>query len=804
MAKTRHNNLFDTIDDVISHAKDHGIVHLYSQDESFSGRYITINDQKCYHFGTTGYLGLEQDDRLKKAAIEAIVRYGTQFPLSKTYISHTCYQELEELLFQMYDLPVIVTKNSTLAHISVLPSLVKDNDAVILDHQVHASAQNASQLLKPRGIPVDMIRHNNLNMLEDRIKFLSQRHQCIYYVVDGVYSMFGDVTPIHELLRLVEKYPNFYIYVDDVHGMSWAGEHGTGYIKSQVPQLHPNMILVSTISKTFGASGGTVIIPNPEVMRKIKNFGGPLTFSAQLEPASVGAAIASAKIHLSKEIYTLQSELMNKIEYCNSLIKKTDLPLVEANNCPVFFIGTGQPSTGYNLTKRMMQEGFFVNLGVFPAVPIKNTGIRFTISRHNQLEDIKNLIDAFSYHYPKALEDEGRSNNEVRKAFSLPLVPEKTEVSAHAADNFDVLLYDTIAEIDPTFWNRYLGGNGIFDHQCLTLLEKSFSDNPEQENNWQFKYLVIMDQNKPLLVTFMTVSLWKDDLLSPYDVSKRIEEARKENKYHLTSKVLAMGSLITEGQHLYLDRNNPRWGQGIERLLQELSRLQEVNECTMTVLRDFNESDQELRSLLLSQGYFKIAMPETCHINSLNFNDPAEFLASLSANSRKHVKREVLRFQDQLEVSFEDNLNKMEIEAFNELYRQVADHNFDLNTFYYPERLFHELQLAPGWKFIVIRKKVDDRQGEPIAISANYLNADNIMTGVFLGMNYQCLESHKIYKQVLYQTIMLGREWRADKVYLGFSAAIDKRKFGASLIPKCAYVQAKDNYKLELLENMRN
>src|SRR5690606_28064654 len=144
---------------------------------------------------------------------------------------------------------------------------------------------------------------------------------------------------------------------------------------------------------------------------KIKTFGGPLTFSAQLEPASVAAAIASADIHLSPEIYTLQQELLERINFFNAELDKTNLPLIKRNDSPVFYIGTGMPITGYNFVNRLMSEGFFVNLGIFPAVPIKNTGVRITVSRHNEKEEIKALVEAMAYHYPKALAATFSSND---------------------------------------------------------------------------------------------------------------------------------------------------------------------------------------------------------------------------------------------------------------------------------------------------------------------------------------------------------------------------------------------------------
>src|SRR5690606_33136912 len=146
--------------------------------------------------------------------------------------------------------------------------------------------------------------------------------------------------------------PKLHLYFDDVHGMSWAGKNGTGYVMSVLNKIPNNCLVFGTLSKSFGAGGAVLACPNVKLRDKIKNFGGPLTFSAQLDPASVAAATASAKIHLSNEIYELQTDLKVRIEHFNALLKETTLPLVDANKSPVFYIGTGIPETGYNFVKR--------------------------------------------------------------------------------------------------------------------------------------------------------------------------------------------------------------------------------------------------------------------------------------------------------------------------------------------------------------------------------------------------------------------------------------------------------------------
>ena len=302
MAKIKHHNFLNTVHEVFTDAKQAGVLHLYAGGASFSGRTIRVGGKDMFHFGTTGYLGLEQDVRLKEAAKEAIDKYGTQFPLSKSYISNPLYEALESSIGEMYGHPIIITKNSTLGHLGVIPSAVDDDDVIVLDHQVHWSVQNAAKMLKTRSVPIEMIRHNNLEMLEDKIKKYRDSKRHIWYMADGIYSMYGDYAPVKELMDLSEKYPQLHFYFDDVHGMSWVGEKGTGYVLDQLGELPENVLLFGTLSKTFGASGAVLACSNTGMYDKIKTFGGPLTFSAQLEPASVAAAIASAKIHLSEEI----------------------------------------------------------------------------------------------------------------------------------------------------------------------------------------------------------------------------------------------------------------------------------------------------------------------------------------------------------------------------------------------------------------------------------------------------------------------------------------------------------------------
>jgi len=803
MAKIKHNNFIDTVDEVFSAARDQGVLHLYSEDDSLNGRTIQIKGREMFHFGTTGYLGLEQDSRLKRAAVSAILKYGTQFPLSKSYISHPLYYELESRVKAMYGHPVIITKNSTLGHMGVIPCAVRDEDGVILDHQVHWSVQNACQMLKLRGIPVEMIRHSRMDMLEDKIKELSTRCSKIWYMADGVYSMFGDFAPVQDLLNLSKKYPQLHLYFDDVHGMSWRGKNGTGYVMDQLNELTDNIILVGTLSKTFGASGSTVICSDKKLHDKIRTFGGPLTFSAQLEPASVAAACAAADIHLSPEIYSLQQELALKISYFNRLISDTQLPMISPNNSPVFFLGTAMPLTAYNLVNRLFKEGFFTNAAIYPAVPVKNTGIRITLSRHNQEYEIKALVNALEYHYPLALEETSNSHYKVLRAFGKEV---KAEPEPLIKPSLNLQYETSIRKIDPIIWNSMFEGNGVFDWEGLCYLEDTFTDTGFKEHDWDFHYYLISGNNgTPILATFFTFGLWKDDMMASPSISMQLEQKRKQDPLFLTSKVLGMGSLFTEGTHCHIDSSNPLWQDAIQLLMEQSENLYRRLNADMLVFRDFDE-DAEFNNIFHNHGFIKVNMPESCILENNDWKDVEEYASRLSIRSRRHFYEEVLPFEKAFDVVVKQDLSDDELAKARQLYTNVKNNNLAVNTFTYPEHVFRQMVTNPLWEFVLLYLKPaeHDLERKLVGVLFCYRNTASTYVPSLIGMDYEYTREFQLYRQLLFQAIKRARELNYQKIDFGITAAFEKRKLGATIVPKVAYIQARDNFSMEFVQTLQN
>src|SRR5258706_2081353 len=434
--KSRHEQMLESVNTILNSSRRLGVTHLVTEDERFDGSHIHIDGKELINFGSCSYLGLELDQRLKDAGKEAIDKFGMQFSSSRAYVSIGLYSELENLFEQMFGQPVILASTVTLGHIANIPVLVGDDDAVIMDVQAHASVQTAVDLLKVRKVHTEIIRHNRLDILEDKIKELSSGHNKIWFMADGVYSMYGDLLPVTELVGLMNKYPQLHLYVDDAHGMSWTGPNGTGHVMSQLNSSFPDrLFLVCGLAKSLGTAGGLLIYPNIEIRQLVRNCGKTMIFSGPIQPPVLGASVASAHIHLSEEIYALQNQLKKKIGFFNSKAADYGLPLVAPSGSPIKFIGVGKPETGYMMVRMLIKLGFYVNLSVFPSVPYKNTGVRITLTNHLTEENIDNLLYTFARQLPEALRLSNSSMENIHKAFKpkAPVVKEKETLQTVAA-----------------------------------------------------------------------------------------------------------------------------------------------------------------------------------------------------------------------------------------------------------------------------------------------------------------------------------------------------------------------------------
>jgi 7-keto-8-aminopelargonate synthetase-like enzyme len=762
------------LDEVVSEAAARGLALQTADDGPLDGRVISLQGRERINFGSCSYLGLELDPRLRDAVVEAVARYGTQFSSSRAYVSAPPYRELEARLDEMFGGHALVTPTTSLGHLAALPVLIGPGDAVVLDQQVHASVQVAADQLRLQGTAVEMIRHNKMDRLERMIARLAPRHRRIWFLADGVYSMFADLAPFAELRALLDAHEQLHLYIDDSHGVGWAGTHGRGPALEALGP-HERLIVAASLNKSFAAAGGALVFPDAELRRRVRTTGGPMIFSGPVQPPMLGAALASAAIHLSHELPVRQAALRERIALFDELAEEFCLPLATRDATPIRYVPLGLPRVVLDVVEGLLEDGFYTNYGAFPAVPMKHAGVRMTLTLHHRPEDIRALVGALARRVPEALERAGDSAR--RKAATV----------ASSAPALALEHHRSVDALNGYEWDALLGDRGTFTVDGLRFLERVFED------EWAFHYYVVRDRaGKPVLATFFTAALWKDDMLSSADVSRLVEQRRAADPHYLTSVTFGMGSLLTEGDHLYLD-GNADWKGALDLLLAQVSRDADEAGAGTIVLRDLHAADRSLAQALRERGYAKLSMPDSYVLEPVEADDEA-WLAGLSVKSRAHQRKDVLPYDDTFEVEVVSAPREdLDFDHLYSLYRAVAERSLDLNTFPLPRGIFRAMLDAPGWELMLLRL-----EGAVVAFGAHFAGGRHYAPMV-IGLDYAYVHSHHSYRQALRAAMLRARALGARRVLLGMGAGFEKRRFGAHAQERVAFAQASDHYSAQVL-----
>jgi 7-keto-8-aminopelargonate synthetase-like enzyme/predicted N-acyltransferase len=783
------------LDEMLGDAAASGLLLRTADDLPLDGRTLMFDGRPMLNFGSCSYLGLELDPRMQMAVCKAVMRYGTQFSSSRTYLQAPPYAALEERLHEMFGGPSLVVPSTTMGHATALPVLVGSRDAVIVDQQVHHSVQMAVNHLRAQGTVIEMIRHSDVGELEAAIARHADRPR-IWYLADGVYSMFADIAPLDELERLLDSEPRLHLYIDDSHGVGWCGRHGRGPALERLGN-HPRLVVAASLNKSFAASGAALIFPDEESKRRVRLLGGPMIFSGPVQPPMLSAALESVAIHLSDEFAGLQGELRERITHCKELLEEFCLPLASGDGTPIFFIPVGLPEPARELCRRLLDDGIYTNIAHFPAVPMKQAGVRFTITRHHRPEDIVALVHALARHVPAVIGPPASC-----AALGAPVG------GASRRPSLRLEHHRTIDAMDTAEWDRLLGDRGTFSAAGLRFLEQAFSREGRPEDRWDFHYYVVRDdRDAPVLATWFTAGLWKDDMLATAEVSALVEERRQTDPYFLVSRTLGMGSLLTEGDHLYLDRARD-WRSALSLLSDAVAAQAAQSGAATIAIRDLDTHDTELADALRERGFVAIAMPDSYVIDPV-IADDATWLAELSERARRHQRREVLGREDQYEVEVLRHGARVpdddELELLHRLYLNVRERSLEINSFELPETLLRDMLDHPCWELVVLRLRAGaggPADGRPVAFGAHYVGRGHYAP-LLVGLDYDYVASHGAYRQALRQALLRARTHGASRVLLGMGAPLEKRRFGARPHARTAWVQSADHYGADVLAELQ-
>jgi len=365
-----------------------GIYPYFRAIESEQDTVVIINGKKVLMFGSNSYLGLTNHPKVKAAAIAAIQKYGTGCAGSR-FLNGTLdiHIELEEKL------AYLVNKGGALCYstgfqvnLGVVSLLAGRNDYLLLDELNHASIIEGSRLSFSKVLK---FAHNDMDALECKLK-LCEKDRIKLIVVDGVFSMEGDIIKLPELVRLADKY-NASVMVDDAHSLGILGKHGSG-TASHFGLTDKVDLIMGTFSKSFASLGG-FIAADKEVINFIKHNSRSLIFSASMTPASVAAVLASIEIMETEperiqHLWDITHYALDGFKSAGFDIGKSETPII-----PLFI---RDDIKALQLTQMLLAEGVFVNPVVSPAVPKEDSLIRYSLMATHTKEQVEISIDKIS------------------------------------------------------------------------------------------------------------------------------------------------------------------------------------------------------------------------------------------------------------------------------------------------------------------------------------------------------------------------------------------------------------------------
>jgi 7-keto-8-aminopelargonate synthetase-like enzyme len=374
-------------------ARDAGALLKTADEAPYTGRHVVLDGRARLNFASTSYLGLELREELTSGALEAARRFGTQFPLPGGFVQCPLYRSLEASLDDATGGHVVIAPSTTLAHQAALGVLVEPGDAVLVASDSHPSQHVACRLL--REVPVGSFDRKNPAALEDRLKVLGRTHHRVWCLLDGLASLHGDVAPFDALNTLQARYPFLHLYVDDAHATSWTGRHGRGLALERLDDLG-RVVSVLSLNKAFAASGSALVFSDTSLAGRVRRTGGPLLFSGPVPPPMLGAAVASARLHLSDELVRLQAALQERIDWFSSASTEKGIPLANRERTPLFFVPCGSSEKTLSVFHRLMGEGICVCPAVPPLAPEGESGLRVSLTAFQSRADIELITDVLA------------------------------------------------------------------------------------------------------------------------------------------------------------------------------------------------------------------------------------------------------------------------------------------------------------------------------------------------------------------------------------------------------------------------
>ena len=357
-------------------------------DEVYSATEGQIGNKKVILAGTNNYLGLTFNHDAIREGQAALAAQGTGTTGSRmangSYAPHLA---LEKEIAEFFNRPTaIVFSTGYTANLGVISTLADHNAVVLLDADSHASSYDACSL---GGAEIIRFRHNDVNDLERRMVRLGERAKEAIIIVEGIYSMLGDVAPLAEIVDIKRRLGG-YLIVDEAHSFGVLGATGRGLVEAVGVEDDVD-IIVGTFSKSLASIGGFAV--GSEAMEVLRYGSRPYIFTASPSPSCIATVRSSLRTIASQP--ELRQKLMDNANHLYDGLQKLGYEL-SSHISPVVPVIIGSKEEGLRIWRELISLGVYVNLILPPAAPAGITLLRCSVNAAHSREQIDAIIQAFA------------------------------------------------------------------------------------------------------------------------------------------------------------------------------------------------------------------------------------------------------------------------------------------------------------------------------------------------------------------------------------------------------------------------
>ena len=373
-------------------AREHDLLPYFRLLEGPAGPVVEMEGAERVMLGSNNYLGLTGDERVIRAARAALDQYGAALTGSRLLNGTTpLHEELErEIANWMKTEDALVYTTGYQANVGALSTLLQPGDTVIVDSGDHASIMDGVAMSHARIRP---FKHNRLKRLEELLERSAGDGGGVLVVVDGVYSMEGDVADLQTIVPLAKRY-GARVMVDEAHGVGVLGEHGRGACELLGVEDEVDLRM-GTFSKSLASCGG-FLVGSREVIDFLRVQSRSFLFTASAVPAAIGSALAAVKICNSDEGPALFKKVLDNAAYLRNGLKDLGFRVVESEPVTaVVPVIVGDDWQAVLFWKALYDAGVYTNVALYPAVPRGGALIRTSVMATHEREHLDRALRIF-------------------------------------------------------------------------------------------------------------------------------------------------------------------------------------------------------------------------------------------------------------------------------------------------------------------------------------------------------------------------------------------------------------------------